>query len=444
MKRNLYIILCLISLFMLLICLFFRCTYYSFNSNKVKETATYLSSDDFKGRLPGSLENEQISEEIATTFDNLNLKPLSNNYREQFTVTAPIYNGNNPSLKILDKNNSVIKEFVLGKDFKEDFINFKSNSIQFSKENSVHIYEKSIIICKDNRLYLFYVTFDKNFNFRSSFINDSQFDFAIQITTDTFNSILDSIRNGYMLDVQLPYDLKAVNVYNVCGMIQGTSELPPLIITAHFDHLGYDSLKRTYCGALDNASGTAFMLELCKTFSSLKLPKRDIIFVALNCEEFGLLGSNEFAKEYQDKLQDSTVINFDMIGASDTPITLMSGANSSKTSSTLLNDLTSICIDENLDYKISYEDASDHASFINSGFDSLTICHADTTSIHTPRDTSEKLCASSIDDVYSLIYPQIIDTCYSDKLLILYDRKTLIFFSITTATLGIFLIKMPR
>ena len=187
MKKKIYIILFIISTLLLLSCLFFRSTYYKFNSSKVKETTSYLSGEDFKGRLPGSFENNKVSYEISDTFKSFNLKPLSDDYLEEFKVIAPIQNDYNEHLKILNKDGSVFKEFILGKDFKEDFLNFKVNKIQFSKEDKIHIYDKSILICKDNRLYLFYVTFDKDFLFRSSFISDSQFDFAIQITTDTLD-----------------------------------------------------------------------------------------------------------------------------------------------------------------------------------------------------------------------------------------------------------------
>lgn len=437
MKKKIYIILFIISTLLLLSCLFFRSTYYKFNSSKVKETTSYLSGEDFKGRLPGSFENNKVSYEISDTFKSFNLKPLSDDYLEEFKVIAPIQNDYNEHLKILNKDGSVFKEFILGKDFKEDFLNFKVNKIQFSKEDKIHIYDKSILICKDNRLYLFYVTFDKDFLFRSSFISDSQFDFAIQITTDTFNSILDLIRDGYILDVQLPYTLEETSVYNVVGVIEGTSsKLPPLIITSHFDHIGTDSLGRTYYGALDNASGVSFMLELSKTFSSMKFPKRDIIFVALNCEEFGLLGSNEFSIKYSSKLKGATIINLDMIGSPNIPMTFMSGADSVNKESKILNDLSSICKEKNLQYKISYEDSSDHVSFIKNGFDSLTICHEDTSNIHTPKDTEDNISTDSIDNVYNLISSEIVDYCYYENLMLLYDKDTLIILSIITVTLG--------
>lgn len=69
--------------------------------------------------------------------------------------------------------------------------------------------------------------------------------------------------------------------------------------TAHLDHLGTgEPVKgdRIYNGALDNASGSAVLVELARAFSSLKSrPRRSILFLAVTAEEAGLLGSDYFA-----------------------------------------------------------------------------------------------------------------------------------------------------
>ena len=68
-----------------------------------------------------------------------------------------------------------------------------------------------------------------------------------------------------------------------------------VIYTAHWDHFGVgqpvegDSI---YNGALDNATGTAGLVELAQAFQSLDpKPERSILFLAVTAEEQGLLGS---------------------------------------------------------------------------------------------------------------------------------------------------------
>lgn len=82
---------------------------------------------------------------------------------------------------------------------------------------------------------------------------------------------------------------------NVIGKITG-SEHPDqyIVYTAHWDHYGIGDPDATgdsiYNGALDNASGTAALLELARAFKNAK-PQRTIVFVAVTAEEQGLWGS---------------------------------------------------------------------------------------------------------------------------------------------------------
>lgn len=90
--------------------------------------------------------------------------------------------------------------------------------------------------------------------------------------------------------------------HNVIGKITGAKHPDEYIIySAHWDHLGIgkpdergDSI---YNGALDNASGTAGLLQLAKAFKSLKIPPdRTIVFLAVTAEEQGLWGSAYYAQ----------------------------------------------------------------------------------------------------------------------------------------------------
>ncbi|HMI79012.1 MAG TPA: M28 family metallopeptidase [Ferruginibacter sp.] len=90
--------------------------------------------------------------------------------------------------------------------------------------------------------------------------------------------------------------------YNVIGKITGTKHPGEVIIyTAHWDHLGIGKPDETgdsiYNGALDNATGTAGLLELARAFKNMKMkPERTIIILAVTAEEQGLLGSAYYAQ----------------------------------------------------------------------------------------------------------------------------------------------------
>ena len=72
-----------------------------------------------------------------------------------------------------------------------------------------------------------------------------------------------------------------------------------IIYTAHWDHLGRDPKltgDQIYNGALDNASGTAAMLDIAEAYTRLEhKPERSILFVAVTAEEQGLLGAKYYA-----------------------------------------------------------------------------------------------------------------------------------------------------
>lgn len=90
--------------------------------------------------------------------------------------------------------------------------------------------------------------------------------------------------------------------YNVIGRITGSKHPDEVIIyTAHWDHLGIGKPDETgdsiYNGALDNATGTAGLLELARAFKSMKTkPERTIIILSVTAEEQGLLGSAYYAQ----------------------------------------------------------------------------------------------------------------------------------------------------
>jgi len=71
------------------------------------------------------------------------------------------------------------------------------------------------------------------------------------------------------------------------------------VYTAHLDHLGISTPVKgesIYHGALDNASGSAEVVEIARAFTRMPVkPRRSILFITVTGEEAGLLGSDYFA-----------------------------------------------------------------------------------------------------------------------------------------------------
>jgi Zn-dependent M28 family amino/carboxypeptidase len=70
---------------------------------------------------------------------------------------------------------------------------------------------------------------------------------------------------------------------------------------AHWDHFGMNPAlegDKIFNGAVDNATGTAALIELAEAFKKLKQPPlRSIVFLAVTGEEQGLLGSEYYAAQ---------------------------------------------------------------------------------------------------------------------------------------------------
>ena len=424
-KKIIYFSLLSITSFLLLFTIYLNNTYSPFDSSNVRNNIYVLSSDTLAGRLAGSTENSMTGDIIKNRFKSSGLSTLNNdgNYSQTFNTICPVITNTSPYLKI-ESNGEVEEELKYGIDFKEDMINFKNNTFYFSASDKINSYLAYMeVSCADGN-FLIYVPKDNNFSFRSSFFSDFAKDAVIMVSNTTFEKISKGLKEGKQISIHIPFEEEEKTISNIVGVIKGSnSSLPPFIITAHYDHLGKDGLGNTY-------SSASFLLELSRSLATYGKPQRDIIFVGLNAEEFGLLGSKAFAESNLFNIQDSKVINFDMIGSADYPISFMQGSKFKNTESELLSSLKELCESNNVSYEVLYEDSSDHASFNNLNIDAVSFCHSDKTRIHTPNDTIDYIDTNAIDTVYKIVDEEIKNSCYSVFTRFIYSSKSLLWISI--------------
>jgi hypothetical protein len=121
--------------------------------------------------------------------------------------------------------------------------------------------------------------------------------------------------------IKIVSKLEDMHSPNVVARLQGSDPKlreEHLVYSAHLDHLGIGAPvngDNIYNGALDNASGSACLLEIARAFSQMKpRPRRSILFVSVTGEEEGLLGSDYFA-HYPTVSKDGLVANINMDGA---------------------------------------------------------------------------------------------------------------------------------
>jgi Zn-dependent M28 family amino/carboxypeptidase len=105
---------------------------------------------------------------------------------------------------------------------------------------------------------------------------------------------------GFTADFKV--NSKVITSYNIVGRIDGTKRPDETVIySAHWDHLGVGAPDakgdKIYNGAVDNATGTAALIELARAFASQPKPERSVVFLNVTAEEKGLLGSEYYASK---------------------------------------------------------------------------------------------------------------------------------------------------
>jgi aminopeptidase YwaD len=392
----------------------------SFNTTNVYSTIKELSSDKYAGRLAGDKGNMLATEYIANYFKNLKLLPGGENktYFQSFEVYVPTLSGK-CYFKIYDLNGKLVKEYQYGTDFKElpygasrpgivsgmlKFDEKSTGSILLIRDGSIgestSDYELDLNLKKDGVNALIYPT-NRTFKFRSPYKAQSGYSeglVKIMASKNIIPELIDFSKKGYKFEIKSTLETKKVISKNVIAVLKGSdTTLPPIILSAHFDHVGYDADGTIYPGALDNASGTAFLLESARVLKNSPIPERTIIFAAFNAEEEGLIGSKYFVDNPTLNIKDAECINFDMVGASvNIPLAILSMQSKSQFSNTIAKIANSLSVKT----KMLYEDNSDHASFCNSGFNSVTLIHDDVTKIHTPDDTIENIDKDKLTEVF--------------------------------------------
>ena len=103
---------------------------------------------------------------------------------------------------------------------------------------------------------------------------------------------------GATVHARMEFRVSDIDTGNVIGLVPGsdpTLKDEAVIFTAHWDHLGIGvpvNGDAIYNGALDNATGSAILIEMARAWASMEpKPKRSAYFAAVTSEESGLLGS---------------------------------------------------------------------------------------------------------------------------------------------------------
>jgi Zn-dependent M28 family amino/carboxypeptidase len=181
-------------------------------------------------------------------------------------------------------------------------------------------------------------------------------------------------------------------------------ELPVLVISAHYDHLGIRD-GRTFHGADDNASGVALLLAIAERCVAT-VHDRTFILAAFDAEEQGLQGARAFVAAppiARDRI--ALNINFDMVSRSDKKEIYVAGPGRWPALLPLLRPAAArapITVKFGHDTGGGQDDwtqQSDHGPFHSAGIPFVYLGVEDHADYHKPTDTADKIDAAFLGGV---------------------------------------------
>lgn len=196
--------------------------------------------------------------------------------------------------------------------------------------------------------------------------------------------------------------LLLTNVVSVIPGINPELSEQPVIVGAHYDHLGSDpGSGQLYPGADDNASGISVMLEVAANLARSFTPQRPILFVAFTGEESGLLGSQHFISEPPGIYQSENLyamLNLDAVGRLNGRQLQVFGSESAYEWPFMAQGI-GFTIGLRSQMATANIASSDHTSFLNAGIPAIHLFAGTHNDYHRASDTPEKLDVDGMSDI---------------------------------------------
>jgi hypothetical protein len=203
------------------------------------------------------------------------------------------------------------------------------------------------------------------------------------------------------VDIQVDLSIRKGILRNVIGWIPGSVDSlrdKPLIIGAHYDHLGYGGpnsrapgVHEIHNGADDNASGVAALIETGRLLKTREMMKRPVILIAFSGEEIGLIGSTFYANHTDYDISEAVaMLNLDTVGRMTNNKLIVFGGGTAKEWNRAVNGLN---YGHRFDLTLQMDGygPSDQAAFYARGLPVLHLFTGANIDYHKPGDDADKL-----------------------------------------------------
>lgn len=385
----------------------------------IQKTVETLSSDTFNGRLLGTEGNDKTITYITEVFENLNLAKYDEDYYHESrqTIYPPDQQEHFMEVTYTDGSSHV---YTYGEDYLEYPIPLADVSAKVTTDiNDPDIASKILVLDKESKSKSYGVDatgvlleYDSLFKLSSMLkLNAPKAAISPELYTQLTTKDVDQ------LTMKFKYEPKEIDAKSVVGKIIGEDSKKAVVLSAHFDHVGWagDTIFR---GTIDNASGTAILLELAKLlkdYSKKHTFKTDIIFAAFNGEDSFLFCSNDFVKDIENQYDSFYNINVDCIGKTDGGDITINGTYEDSPINTSLTEALLTCFTKNdLPILDEFYGASDHIHFNNKKHSGITLGQKDLmgenggTMIHTKDDNLDHVDYDQMKKVAEIIFDFVI------------------------------------
>ncbi|WP_165867535.1 M28 family metallopeptidase [Paenibacillus pinisoli] len=368
--------------------------------NPLEQSVKALTASEMKGRLTGTEGNAKAQAWIEEQFKTLGLTPLAGNSfavpynhkfydpdKQQIAMEAIYSNERRSTFK--HGASFIVQAYAESFDVSAPIT---SNASDPELADKMLITDRAVILsglgAKPKAILV------KTEAFKKNAIRPSGMDVPIvQISPLSYRKLIKEQEKIERLRLNIQLEPEPIQADNVVGILPGQSNRDSpirsaIVISAHFDGVGWTN-NTPFDGALDNASGVSALLELAANLKNKDRGEGDLVFAAFNGEESGLQGSRAFVQQLKDYYDIVYNINLDSIAGASRKSAVISSANNSVELAMALGE----SLNQN-GITVEYsEDAgsSDHLSFSEDVYQSVTISDDQLDNIHTSQDTAEHI-----------------------------------------------------
>ena len=439
-------------------------------STQLKGFLSVLSSDEFEGRETTYPGQKKAAQYLKDKLIEWNISPAQSNgkYFQEFNVVVQDFS--NVSLKINDGTLTFLEDFYsFGNPEKTNYSKVEAvyagygiTNEYFDSYKTIEVKDKVVILnegvplnknlpLKDANWRNKVKTAKSNGAIAVFFIKENYENTDLGLKEHLKNPSM-KMHNNQKTKTQLPVffiSKKHLNINinntvslstnvnelktaeNVIGYISGKTD-EVLVISAHYDHIGYD--QGEICnGADDDGSGTAALLSLLQTFQKAHddgyQPQRGILFLMVSGEEKGLFGSKFYTENPIFPLNKTIAdLNIDMVGRKDTIqpnnnyIYLIGSDKISNQLHNINEQINEKYVNFRLDYTYNDENdpnqyyyRSDHYNFAKNNIPVIFYFGGMHEDYHKPTDEIEKIDFNKLEKTSRFIFLTAWELAYRKK-----------------------------